>query len=211
MTILETRRLILREFVAEDAEEQARILSDAETMRYYPAPLDRAGVERWIARNRERYQKDGVGLWAMITKPDQGDVKTPGRAGTVKGAESVVAQVARTGVSAPHRQRAPHNELIGDCGIALQEVEGELLYEIGYHLRRDCWGQGLATEAARACREWGFEHLKTDRLISLIRPENIPSRRVAERNGMTIWKEVNWRGLEHYVYSVGRPSHAARS
>jgi RimJ/RimL family protein N-acetyltransferase len=158
--ILETSRLALREFSPADA----RILSDPETMRFYPAPYDRAGVEQWIARNRERYKNDGVGLWAMILKP--------------------------TG------------ELIGDCGILLQQVEGEHLYEIGYHLRRDFWHQGLATEAAVACRQWGFQNLKADRLISLIRPENIPSQRVAERNGMKIWKEIDWRGLPHVVYSI---------
>lgn len=37
-------------------------------------------------------------------------------------------------------------EMIGDCGIILQQVEGECLYEIGYHLHRDFWGHGLATE-----------------------------------------------------------------
>ncbi len=95
---------------------------------------------------------------------------------------------------------------IGDCGIILQQVEGERLYEIGYHLRRDFWGQGLATEAASACRNWAFAHLKTERLISLIRPENLPSRRVAERVGMTLWREVTWRGLSHCVYSIEKPS-----
>jgi RimJ/RimL family protein N-acetyltransferase len=171
VAILETDRLILREFSPEDANALVRILSDPETMRYYPAPYDRTGVEQWIARNRERCKNDGVGLWAMLLKS--------------------------TG------------ELIGDCGITKLEVEGEYLYEIGYHLRRDCWGQGMAAEAARACRDWGFQHLKTDRLISLIRPENGPSQRVAQRNGMTIWKEINWRGLQHCVYSIVRPSASA--
>jgi RimJ/RimL family protein N-acetyltransferase len=96
-------------------------------------------------------------------------------------------------------------ELIGDCGIIRQHVDDEYLYEIGYHLRRDHWKQGLATEAAIACRDWAFANLKVNRLISLIRPENLPSRRVAERNGMTIWKKVEWRGLRHYVYAVERP------
>ena len=173
MSILETTRLTLREFVAEDADALARILSDPETMRYYPAPYDRAGVEQWIARNRERYQTDGVGLWAMLLKS--------------------------TG------------ELIGDCGIARQEVEGEYFYEIGYHLRRDYWRQGLATESAIACRDWGFQHLAAQRLISLIRPENGASRRVAERNGMTVWKEIEWRGLRHMVYSIHRPVEAGRA
>jgi len=168
MTILETARIQLREFTPEDADALVRVLSDPETMRYYPAPYDRAGVEHWIERNRQRYQDDGVGLWAMELK------KT--------------------------------NELVGDCGIICQQVEGEYLYEIGYHLRRDLWGQGLATEAAIACRDWAFAHLKTERLISLIRPENLPSRRVAERNGMTVWKEINWPEFTHYVYSVEKPS-----
>jgi len=169
MPILQTPRLHLREFTPEDANALAQVLSDPETMRYYPAPhgragYDRAGVEQWIARNRQRYQDDGVGLWAM--------------------------------------ELTTSRELIGDCGIILQQVEGKLLYEIGYHLRRDHWGQGLATEAAIACRDWAFARLNTNRLISLIRPENLPSRRVAERLGMTLWKEVNWRGLQHCVYSI---------
>jgi RimJ/RimL family protein N-acetyltransferase len=95
-------------------------------------------------------------------------------------------------------------ELIGDCGGVLQQVDGEPLYEIGYHVRRDLWGRGFATEAAIACRNWAFAHLKTDRLISLIRPENLRSIRVAERVGMTLWKEVSWRGLPHYIYSMVR-------
>jgi len=95
-------------------------------------------------------------------------------------------------------------EMIGDCGVIRQQVEGDFLYEVGYHLRRDHWGQGLATEAAIACRNWAFANLPVDRVISLIRPENLPSRRVAERNGMTVWKEVDWRGLRHCVYAVER-------
>ncbi|HYU46167.1 MAG TPA: GNAT family N-acetyltransferase [Terriglobales bacterium] len=164
--ILETARLILREFVPEDADALAQVLCDPETMHYYPAPLDRTGVGQWIERNRRRYAEDEPGLWAMVLKATR--------------------------------------EVIGDCGITRQQVDGESLYEIGYHLRHDFWKQGLATEAAIACREWGFANLPANRLISLIRPENLPSRRVAERNGMTIGKEVQWRGLRHDVYAVER-------
>ena len=166
-SILETRRLILREFLPQDANALVLVLSDPDTMKHYPAPIDRDGIQQWIERNLRRYAEDGVGVWAMV-------LKTAG-------------------------------EIIGDCGIIRQHVEGEYLYEIGYHLRRDHWGQGLATEAAIACREWAFANLKVDRLISLIRAENVPSRRVAERNGMTIWKEVDWRGTRHYVYAVEKP------
>jgi RimJ/RimL family protein N-acetyltransferase len=97
-------------------------------------------------------------------------------------------------------------EFLGDCGVTVQLVDAVEELEIGYHLRRDRWGHGYATEAAQACRDWSFAHRNMDHVISLIRPENMPSRSVAERNGMTIWKEVDWRGLLHYVYRVNRPA-----
>lgn len=93
-------------------------------------------------------------------------------------------------------------QVIGDCGLIAQEVEGVEETEIGYHIRRDFWGLGLATEAARACRDYGFERLGRTRLISMIRPENLPSRRVAEKNGMRVEKEIFWRGFRHCVYVI---------
>ena len=95
-------------------------------------------------------------------------------------------------------------EMIGDCGITLQEVDGESLLEIGYHLRRDLWRQGLASEAARACRDYGFSELNAESFISLIRPDNVPSRRVAESSGMTVWKQTAHAGMPHLVYRVER-------
>jgi RimJ/RimL family protein N-acetyltransferase len=166
MQILETPRLILREFSPEDSEHLALVLSDPETMRFYPAPLDRTGVKTWISRNVHRYAEDGHGLWAMILKSS--------------------------------------GELIGDCGLTVQEVDGVNEIEIGYHVRRDLWGKGFATEAARACRDYGFDSLPVERLISLIRPQNLPSCRVAEKNGMTIWKEVIRKGLSYLVYAIRR-------
>jgi RimJ/RimL family protein N-acetyltransferase len=151
MTIVETQRLLLREFTAQDTDALARVLSDPETMCYYPAPYDRAGVEQWIARNRQRYQDDGVGLWVMELKDSR---------------------------------ECELHKAVGDCGIVLQQVEGERLYEIGYHLRRDLWGQGLATEAAIACRDWAFANMNATRLISLIRPENLPRCRARRNDGV---------------------------
>lgn len=94
------------------------------------------------------------------------------------------------------------HELIGDCGCSLQEVEGTNEFEIGYHVRRDLWGRGYATEAARACMNYAFTTLGAKRLISMIRPENIASWRVAEKNGMTRQKIVFWRGYDHCVYAT---------
>ena len=166
MLILETERLLLREFVPDDADALAVVLSDPETMRYYPAVLDRDGVAAWIERNRRRYTDAGHGLWAMVLKSS--------------------------------------GEVIGDCGLTRQTVEEVDEIEIGYHVRRNLWGRGYASEAAGACRDYGFERLGAERLISLIRPENVPSRRVAEKIGLTLWKEVVWRGLLHCVYIIHR-------
>jgi RimJ/RimL family protein N-acetyltransferase len=95
-------------------------------------------------------------------------------------------------------------DVIGDCGLVTQQIEGEPLLEVGYHLRRDQWGNGYATEAARGCVKHAFRTLGAEKVISLIRPENLPSRRVAERNGMRIEREVTFCGLPHLVYAMKR-------
>ncbi len=96
------------------------------------------------------------------------------------------------------------DDLIGDCGVIKQSVEGELAMEVGYHFRRDQWGHGYATEAARACMGIAFQTFGAGQVISLIRPENTPSRRVAERNGMKLERHVMHYGLPHLVYAMRR-------
>lgn len=76
------------------------------------------------------------------------------------------------------------NELIGDCGITLQNIEGNLLPEIGYHIRNGYCGKGFATEAAKACIDFAFGTAGFDAVYSYMKEDNIPSRRVAEKSGM---------------------------
>ncbi|WCK05117.1 GNAT family N-acetyltransferase [Agrobacterium tumefaciens] len=76
---------------------------------------------------------------------------------------------------------AVSGEVIGDCGITLQETPAGLEPEIGYHLWREYWGMGLATEAAIACRDYAFRSLGLRRVVSITSPENIPSQKVAEQ------------------------------
>jgi ribosomal-protein-alanine N-acetyltransferase len=66
--ILETPRLILREFAPNDVDALVKVICDPETMKYYPVSFDRAATVEWIERNRRRYQADGFGLWAMVLK-----------------------------------------------------------------------------------------------------------------------------------------------
>ena len=49
-------------------------------------------------------------------------------------------------------------EFIGDCGITIQNIDGEKLPEIGYHIHKKFWRHGYAKEAAKAVRDWAFEN-----------------------------------------------------
>jgi len=93
----------------------------------------------------------------------------------------------------------------GLVGVAKQFVEGETLIEVGYMIHRAFWKQGLASEAARACYHWAFEHLETDVVCSLIRPENVPSQGVARKLGLVPRSQlVMHYGFPHHVFEVSR-------
>jgi RimJ/RimL family protein N-acetyltransferase len=91
---------------------------------------------------------------------------------------------------------------IGQVGLAMQELEGVRRPEIGWLLHRPFWGKGYATEAGIATRDAAFARWGYREVISLIRPVNQPSRRVAERVGMRAGECVQFHGFEHIVYVV---------
>ena len=91
-------------------------------------------------------------------------------------------------------------EFIGDCGLVWQEIGENTELEVGYHFRREYWGHGYAPEAAKACIEFAFDRAGVDHVISLIRPENLASRRVAEKNGLHVVRQVMWKGLLHDIW-----------
>jgi ribosomal-protein-alanine N-acetyltransferase len=73
--------------------------------------------------------------------------------------------------------------LLGVCGIKPLEDGPEI--EVGYHFARAAWNQGYATEAARACLRYAFEHLKLERVLGVVHPDNHASQRVLEKCGLT--------------------------
>lgn len=97
-------------------------------------------------------------------------------------------------------------EMIGDCGLTIQDWCGQEVPEIGYHLRRDKWGQGFAAEAAIACKEYAFTALGFQEVYSIIRENNLPSQKVALRNGMCVvgcfTKHYYGVDMPHLVFSV---------
>jgi RimJ/RimL family protein N-acetyltransferase len=97
-----------------------------------------------------------------------------------------------------------NNEVIGYCGFLHWHLDGRDEIEIGYRLHPDYWNKGLATEAARAVRDHAFGNLNLSRVISLIHPDNLPSRRVAEKNGMKSERETVFRGFPTFVFALSR-------
>jgi RimJ/RimL family protein N-acetyltransferase len=97
--------------------------------------------------------------------------------------------------------------VIGYCGLFfLPDVAGQPEVEIGYRLSRSTWGQGYATEAAQAIRDFAFTTLGMKRLLAIIDPSNLASIRVAEKIGMRYEKDVMFEGYTHpdHVYAISR-------
>lgn len=102
---------------------------------------------------------------------------------------------------------------VGFAGLSYQEdwPEGEHKTEVGWRLDRAFWGRGLATEAARASVDYGFENLRPERIISIIQPGNVASCRVAEKAGLTLQGESHWRNNDVIWYAKDRDDEQTRS
>ncbi|RDY60831.1 GNAT family N-acetyltransferase [Flagellimonas nanhaiensis] len=95
-------------------------------------------------------------------------------------------------------------ELVGICGLLVQTVDGIEELEIGYSVLPHFWQQGFAIEAAQKCKTYAFEHNFTDSLISIIHVDNIPSQKVALKNGMYLDKTTVYRDNPVHIFRVNR-------
>lgn len=161
-SIIETRRLYLRALTLNDTSDLSLVLSDEESMRYYPHAFSKDEVAGWIRRNIERYEKDGFGLYAVIRKSD--------------------------------------DQFLGDCGITLQNIDGTILPEIGFHIIKTYCNRGYATEAAEACKKYAIEELGFKSIYSYSHVENKVSQRVSSKIGMKKIKTFKSDGIEKVVY-----------
>jgi len=165
--MIETERLLLREYTVDDFDALYEIMSDPETMQHYPKPFDKNRTMGWITWNLENYMKYGFGLWAVVLK--------------------------ETG------------EFIGDCGITIQNIDGEMLPEIGYHIHKKYWRRGYGKEAARAARDWAFNNTDYDVIYSYMKYTNVGSYSTAIANGMKKVKEYpDPKNTISYAYAITR-------
>jgi RimJ/RimL family protein N-acetyltransferase len=165
--ILETERLILREWTPDDAAAMFEICRDAEVMRYIGTgkPYETLGeAEKFLEWAVEYQRKNGFCRWAAIEK--------------------------RSG------------KIVGSCGFAYPHGTPEV--ELGYLFDRAVWGKGFATEAARACLNYGFEKLEFREIIAITDLENTASQRVLEKIGFTRRGVEKIDGDESLVYLARR-------
>ncbi len=98
------------------------------------------------------------------------------------------------------------NKMIGDCGLTMQNINGVIKPEIGYHIAKAYQRQGYAKEAAGACRDWTFQNTPFGKIYSYMRAENIASIATAKSIGMSFVTEfVDAEKEKTAVYCIERP------
>lgn len=95
-----------------------------------------------------------------------------------------------------------NGQMVGQCGLLIQDIEGVRELEVGYSLMPGFRGKGYAYEAARKCRDYAFENDLTDSVISTIHVDNAASARVALKNGMKIEKTIIWNQLPVDIFKI---------
>ena len=167
MILLETPRLLLRQFTLEDLDGLAALYADPAVMTFLGGPRSYERAQQHLMQIMQHYEEYGFGLWATVHKGDR--------------------------------------QLMGRCGLIPQVIAGKSEVEIGYLLAKEYWGQGLASEVAAAIRDYGFNTVSCDRLISLIDPQNFASQKVAQRAGLTYERDVMLAGKTYQTYAIHKP------
>lgn len=156
MNIIETKRLILREWEDKDIEPFARINQDPRVLEFLLRPLSKEESSAWIKKINESCKENRFGLWAATLKTGDPSLK---HAGT---------------------------RLIGFIGLNIPTFKAHFIpcVEIGWRLGSQFWGHGYATEGARAILEYAFEQLYLKEIVAFTVPANTHSIRVMEKIGM---------------------------
>ena len=150
-----------------------------EDFEQYAAMLANADVARYLSDGRPLARADAWRQMAMIVGHWQ-----------LKGYGMWAVEEASTG------------RLAGRIGFF--NPEGWPGFELGWTLAREFWGRGYATEGARRALRYGFDELGREHVISLIRPDNLPSIKVAERLGERLEGSTELFGSEALVYGITR-------
>lgn len=155
---------------------------------------------------REMHQGDVDFMAEMLGDPEvmRYFPNTEDRAGTIAHIQRQIDRYATWGYGPWLVLSRETNQPIGRVGLIHQILDGVAEVEVGYMIHRPFWRQGFAFEAAAACRDLAFRTLGRERVISLVRPENLPSAAVARKLGMRPEKEIMHWELRHTVFAMQR-------
>jgi RimJ/RimL family protein N-acetyltransferase len=134
---------------------------------------------------------------------------TPAREDVAAYFEKIKSRWAERGFSHLAITLKEQNDVIGYCGF--QYVEDTPAIELIYGMAKPFWGQGLTTEAARACLRFAFENTYLERVIALANRENTGSWRVMEKIGMKYEKMAHYYNQDLVYYSIRRSEFQASS
>ncbi|MGI9546883.1 MAG: GNAT family N-acetyltransferase [Flavobacteriaceae bacterium] len=93
-------------------------------------------------------------------------------------------------------------KLVGMCGLLIQTVDEIEELEIGYSILPEHWKNGYASEAAIRCRKYATEHQFRESIISIIHIDNIPSQKVALKNGMLLDKTTTYKDIPVHIFRI---------
>jgi RimJ/RimL family protein N-acetyltransferase len=101
-------------------------------------------------------------------------------------------------------ESGPEYEFVGYCGLRPLRLEGRREVELAWHIRKVSWNRGLATEAAQASMELGFDRFELPSLVAMIHPANRASVRVAEKLDMAAERQLIHHGEPTVLHRAAR-------
>jgi len=175
--MITTERLVLRPWREDDLDDLARMCGDPDVMADYPARQTRSEAADRLARYRKTFEVHGFTRWALVGRNN--------------------------------------GKFIGYTGIQPVFTEHPLSHmssneptvEIGWRLVRSAWGQGLASEAARASLDDGFSRMHFREVLSYTTPHNARSQAVMRRIGLVRTAERDFldpSGTQYIVFAISR-------
>ena len=128
--------------------------------------------------------------------------KTYSREETAEAIRYQLRRYASDGVGAWLAREKASGRPIGRIGVMRRPVKGVVEHELAWMVHRPYQRCGYASEGAAACRNYALSTLGVTRVVALVRPENLPSRGVAEKLGMKVVDHTLHAGFEHLVYAT---------
>ncbi len=171
------------------------ILTGEETERLLFRPLELSDYDAWLPLFDDIETSKFLGMSHLTTSQEKCDLwfeKCLARYKDDTGGMNVLTD-KQTG------------KMIGQCGLLVQEVNTDIIMEIGYSILPQYQGKGYASESARKCRDYAFINGYADVLHSIIHIENQGSIKVAVHNGMHMWRALpDYKGMPVHIYRITR-------